>query len=154
MHECMRWYRHCRTLRSSSGRRRWSPAGDGRRTRSRPPPPDTHTDTQSALRKEATGQQQHRTWCALQMRSRSCLRRNCATTSSPKVNDTPGTHIHTYVIPSRRESGRRTHLCRSRPSPRCPCPGPPKAGRTAARCRVCLRTQQSSGQTLTYSTIP
>jgi hypothetical protein len=30
-----------------------------------------------------------RTWCALQMRSRSCCLRNCATTSSPKVNDTP-----------------------------------------------------------------
>ena len=32
---------------------------------------------------------QKRTWCARQMRSRSCLCRNFATTSAPNVNETP-----------------------------------------------------------------
>ena len=41
----LRRHQRCRTLRSSWGPRRWSPAGAARRTRSRPPPPERYTHT-------------------------------------------------------------------------------------------------------------
>ena len=51
-------------------------------------PDDIHIHTQQARRGNTTLQRAC-TWCALQMRSRSCRLRKDATTSGPKVKDTP-----------------------------------------------------------------
>ena len=100
-------YLRCQTLHNSLERRREWPAASWRRTRIRLPPPETD-ERENWLQSAVTlvtlpGE------LGISSRSRAC--------------------VETWPPPQRRMWN--WPLCRSPPSPWCPCPGPTRAGRRA-----------------------
>jgi hypothetical protein len=84
-HQRSSWPRHCRTLHNNWGLKTTLRAAVWRRTHIHPQRPAQLNHFQERNMVE----EKMRTWCALQMRSRSCFWRNFVTTSGPNVNDTP-----------------------------------------------------------------
>lgn len=92
------WHQRCQTRRSSSELRTEWQAASLRKTRNRLRPPQdrkesvntSHTCRSRTLRVCARARPLLvSTWCALHIRSMSCLCKNLATTSAPNVKETP-----------------------------------------------------------------